>query len=63
MQEVMARYPDKVRGLSRWQQRALGLFMGEVMKGTKGKADPKRANEVVRKLLEQDERMNTMTDL
>jgi Asp-tRNA(Asn)/Glu-tRNA(Gln) amidotransferase B subunit len=23
------------------------------MKGTKGKADPKRANEVVRKLLEQ----------
>ena len=30
----------------------LGLFMGEVMKGTKGKADPKRANEVVRRTLE-----------
>ncbi|MBL7946009.1 MAG: hypothetical protein JNN32_08070, partial [Flavobacteriales bacterium] len=32
----------------------LGLFMGEVMKGTKGKADPKRANEVVRRILEQN---------
>ncbi|MCB0763691.1 MAG: hypothetical protein KDB84_03230, partial [Flavobacteriales bacterium] len=32
----------------------LGLFMGEVMKGTKGKADPKRANEVVRRMLDQN---------
>jgi aspartyl-tRNA(Asn)/glutamyl-tRNA(Gln) amidotransferase subunit B len=34
------------------QKGLLGLFMGEVMKGTKGKADPKRASDVVRQLLD-----------
>ncbi|MEZ4739030.1 MAG: Asp-tRNA(Asn)/Glu-tRNA(Gln) amidotransferase subunit GatB [Flavobacteriales bacterium] len=52
MQEVMARYPDKVEAYRAGNKGLLGLFMGEVMKGTKGKSDPKRANEVVRKLLE-----------
>ncbi|MCB0769811.1 MAG: Asp-tRNA(Asn)/Glu-tRNA(Gln) amidotransferase subunit GatB [Flavobacteriales bacterium] len=52
MQEAMARYPDKVEAYRAGNKGLLGLFMGEVMKGTKGKADPKRANEVVRKLLE-----------
>ncbi len=32
----------------------LGLFMGEVMKGTQGKADPRQANDVVKRLLDQD---------
>ncbi|MDX9750824.1 MAG: Asp-tRNA(Asn)/Glu-tRNA(Gln) amidotransferase subunit GatB [Flavobacteriales bacterium] len=49
---VMARYPDKVEAYRKGNKGLLGLFMGEVMKGTKGKADPKRANEVVRQLLE-----------
>lgn len=52
--EVMAKYPDKVAAYRAGQKGLLGLFMGEVMKGTKGKADPKRANEVVRRLLEQE---------
>ncbi len=54
MREVMAKYPDKVAAYRGGQKGLLGLFMGEVMKGTKGKADPKRANEVVRQLLEQE---------
>ncbi len=53
MQETMARYPDKVEAYRAGNKGLLGLFMGEVMKGTKGKADPKRANEVVRRMLEQ----------
>jgi aspartyl-tRNA(Asn)/glutamyl-tRNA(Gln) amidotransferase subunit B len=52
--EVMAKYPEKVAAYRSGQKGLLGLFMGEVMKGTKGKADPKRANEVVRQLLEQE---------
>ena len=52
VREVMARYPDKVEAYRKGNKGLLGLFMGEVMKGTKGKADPKRANEVVRQLLE-----------
>jgi aspartyl-tRNA(Asn)/glutamyl-tRNA(Gln) amidotransferase subunit B len=54
MREVMAKYPDKVAAYRSGQKGLLGLFMGEVMKGTKGKADPKRASEVVRQLLEQE---------
>ncbi len=50
--EVMARHPDKVEAYRSGQKGLLGLFMGEVMKGTKGKADPKRASDVVRQLLD-----------
>ena len=50
----MARYPDKVVAYRAGNKGLLGLFMGAVMKGTKGKADPKKANEVVRSLLEKD---------
>ena len=50
--DVMARYPDKVEAYRSGQKGLLGLFMGEVMKGTKGKADPKRASDVVRHLLD-----------
>ncbi|MBK8226367.1 MAG: Asp-tRNA(Asn)/Glu-tRNA(Gln) amidotransferase subunit GatB [Flavobacteriales bacterium] len=52
--DVMAKYPDKVAAYRNGNKGLLGLFMGEVMKGTKGKADPKRANEVVRRLLEKE---------
>ena len=45
--QVVCPYRNGNKGL-------LGLFMGEVMKGTQGKADPKRANEVVRRILEQN---------
>ena len=54
MQQAMATYPDKVEAYRSGNKGLLGLFMGEVMKGTKGKADPKRANEVVRRILEQN---------
>ncbi|MBL7946244.1 MAG: Asp-tRNA(Asn)/Glu-tRNA(Gln) amidotransferase subunit GatB [Flavobacteriales bacterium] len=54
MQQAMAAYPDKVEAYRSGNKGLLGLFMGEVMKGTKGKADPKRANEVVRRILEQN---------
>ena len=54
MQEIMGRYPEKVEAYRKGNKGLLGLFMGEVMKGAKGKADPKRANEVVRNLLEKD---------
>ena len=52
MRQAMATYPDKVEAYRKGNKGLLGLFMGEVMKGTKGKADPKRANEVVRGLLD-----------
>ncbi len=52
MKEVMTRYPEKVQAYRNGNKGLVGLFMGEVMKGTKGKADPKKASEVVRRMLE-----------
>lgn len=54
MREAMALYPGKVEAYRNGNKGLLGLFMGEVMKGTKGKADPKRASEVVRRMLEKE---------
>lgn len=54
MEQAMASYPDKVEAYRSGNKGLLGLFMGEVMKGTKGKADPKRANDVVRRILDQN---------
>jgi aspartyl-tRNA(Asn)/glutamyl-tRNA(Gln) amidotransferase subunit B len=54
VREVMGRYPDKVQAFRAGNKALLGLFMGEVMKATKGKADPRKANVVVKRMLEQD---------
>ena len=49
---ALAAYPDKVEEYRGGKKGVLGLFMGEVMKMSKGKADPKLANAMVRKKLE-----------
>lgn len=52
MRAAMERYPDKVQAFRAGNKGLLGLFMGEVMKATKGKADPRRVNDIVKQLLE-----------
>ena len=52
MQEAMARYPDKVEAHRAGNKGLLGLFMGEVMKLSKGKADPKQASSILRQKLD-----------
>ncbi|MCF8277489.1 MAG: Asp-tRNA(Asn)/Glu-tRNA(Gln) amidotransferase subunit GatB [Flavobacteriales bacterium] len=49
---ALAAYPDKVEEYRGGKQGVLGLFMGEVMKLSKGKADPKLANQLVRQKLQ-----------
>lgn len=49
---ALAAYPDKVEEYRGGKKGVLGLFMGHVMKLSKGKADPKRANQLVRQKLE-----------
>jgi aspartyl-tRNA(Asn)/glutamyl-tRNA(Gln) amidotransferase subunit B len=49
---ALAAYPDKVEEYRGGKKGVLGLFMGEVMKLSKGKADPKAANQLVRQKLE-----------
>jgi aspartyl-tRNA(Asn)/glutamyl-tRNA(Gln) amidotransferase subunit B len=49
--EVLAKYPDKVEEYKNGKKGLLGLFVGEVMKASKGKADPKTVNTEVIKAL------------
>ncbi|MEM8967490.1 MAG: Asp-tRNA(Asn)/Glu-tRNA(Gln) amidotransferase subunit GatB [Bacteroidota bacterium] len=49
--EVIADFPDKVVAYQKGKKGLLGMFMGEVMKRSQGKANPKIANELLRKAL------------
>lgn len=49
--EVLAGNPQKVAEYKNGKKSLLGMFMGEVMKKTKGKADPKIASELLSKAL------------
>lgn len=51
--EVIAAFPDKVGAYRKGKKGLLGFFMGEVMKRSKGKAEPKSTNALLRKMLEQ----------
>ncbi|GAB3201288.1 aspartyl-tRNA(Asn)/glutamyl-tRNA(Gln) amidotransferase subunit B [Pontibacter aydingkolensis] len=45
--EVLAANPAKVAEYKAGKQSLIGMFMGEIMKKTKGKADPKVANQLL----------------
>lgn len=51
VKQAIAKFPDKVAEYKSGKTSLVGLFMGEVMKLSKGKADPKMANELVIKYL------------
>ncbi len=50
--QALAKFPEKVAEYKSGKTGLIGLFMGEVMKLSKGKADPKIANELMKKELE-----------
>lgn len=52
IKEVLSDFPDKVSAYKDGKKGLIGMFMGEVMKKSKGKADPKVANELLRKHLD-----------
>jgi aspartyl-tRNA(Asn)/glutamyl-tRNA(Gln) amidotransferase subunit B len=52
VQAALAKYPTKVEEYKNGKKGVLGLFMGEVMKMSQGKADPKVTNQLVREALE-----------
>lgn len=49
--EVIAKYPQKVEEYRNGKKGLLGMFVGEVMKIAKGKADPKVVNKLVENAL------------
>ncbi len=53
IEQVIADYPAKVQEYKKGKNGIVGMFMGEVMKRSKGKADPKMANEMLLKKLKE----------
>lgn len=49
--QAIAKFPNKVEEYRSGKKGLVGLFMGEVMKLSKGKADPKKANQLLTKKL------------
>lgn len=49
--EVLAQFPDKVKEYQKGKKGLIGFFMGELMKRSKGKADPKVATGILEQLL------------
>jgi aspartyl-tRNA(Asn)/glutamyl-tRNA(Gln) amidotransferase subunit B len=52
VEQAIAKYPEKVQEYKGGKKGLIGLFMGEVMKLSKGKADPKVCNQLLREKLE-----------
>ena len=52
IQQAIAKYPEKVEEYKNGKKGLIGLFMGEVMKLSKGKADPKLCNQMLREILD-----------
>ena len=50
--QVINKYPEKTEEYRSGKKGLLGLFMGEVMKLSKGKADPKLTNKLLREKLD-----------
>jgi len=52
VQDVLDRSPDEVAAYRGGKTKLMGFFVGEVMKATRGQANPKTVNELLRKRLE-----------
>lgn len=52
VESVLADWPDKVAQYRKGKKNLLGMFVGEVMKKSKGSADPKLVNQLVVKTLQ-----------
>jgi aspartyl-tRNA(Asn)/glutamyl-tRNA(Gln) amidotransferase subunit B len=48
---IIAGHPDEVERYRGGQKKLMGFFVGQVMKATKGKANPKVVNKMLRKKL------------
>jgi aspartyl-tRNA(Asn)/glutamyl-tRNA(Gln) amidotransferase subunit B len=53
VKQAIEKYPEKVTEYKKGKTGLIGLFVGEVMKYSKGKADPKVTNQLVKEMLEE----------
>ena len=53
LKDVFQRHPDEVAAYRGGKKKLLGFFVGQVMKATRGQANPKLVNQLAQKLLEE----------
>ena len=53
IERVLTAHPDQVEEYRAGKDKLLGFFVGQVMKQTQGKANPKIVNEILREKLKQ----------
>ena len=53
IEEVIRQHPDEIARYTAGEKQLVGFFMGALMKLSKGKADPKAANTLMRKTLDE----------
>lgn len=51
VQEIVAANPEQAQQFREGKDKVLGFFVGQLMKKTRGKANPQLANELLRKAL------------
>ncbi len=51
--QAIAKYPEKIKEYKQGKKGLIGFFMGKIMKVSKGKAEPKLTNQILRKKLEE----------
>ncbi len=51
VEEVLSRFPSEVERFRQGEEKLLGFFVGQVMRETKGKANPKLVNQILREVL------------
>jgi aspartyl-tRNA(Asn)/glutamyl-tRNA(Gln) amidotransferase subunit B len=54
VKQIIASSPENVEAYRGGKKNVIGWFVGQVMKATKGQADPRQVNELLRKLLDGD---------
>lgn len=52
IREIVAKFPNEAAAYRKGKKNLLGMFMGEVMKASSVKIDPKKAGELLRQVLE-----------
>jgi len=52
IEDVIRQHPDEVSRYKDGEKQLVGFFMGQLMKASKGKADPKAANQLMRQTLD-----------
>ena len=50
--QLILNHPNEVESFRAGKTKLLGFFVGQLMKETKGKADPKLANQILNKKLQ-----------